>query len=140
MFGALDDKGRVTPDVGRQMAVYPLEPSLSRMMVEADRPQNDCVEEMATICAMLSAENLFHFPRRMQRFREDGERGGGQNPGGGRGRRPLGSAEEELERHAVEDAHDRLKRSNGDHFTYLYIYEQWVKAGNFKPCIFAMPY
>ena len=37
MIGALDDAGNITADVGRPMSVYPLEPSLSRMMVEAAR-------------------------------------------------------------------------------------------------------
>jgi HrpA-like RNA helicase len=37
MFGALDDAGNVTAEVGRPMSVYPLEPALSRMMVEAAR-------------------------------------------------------------------------------------------------------
>jgi hypothetical protein len=110
------------------------------------RPENECVEEVATICAMLSAEQIFHFPRRAQRFlpapvqdgpaeEGSGTRGahtghrGDRDRGGGRGGRVLGTAEEELERHAVEDAHSRLRRSKGDHFTYLHIYQEWVEAG-----------
>lgn len=112
------------------------------------RSENDCVEEMATICAMLSAEQIFHFPRRTQRFIDEGQSQshdheqaseGGHNHGHGGGRREgrggkgrvLGTAEEELERHAVEDAHSRLRRSKGDHFTYLHIYQEWTRTGEY---------
>jgi HrpA-like RNA helicase len=37
LLGALDDKGAVTSPVGAGMALYPLDPSLSRMLVEATR-------------------------------------------------------------------------------------------------------
>lgn len=37
LLGALDNAGAVTSPVGRGMALYPLEPSLSRMLVEAAR-------------------------------------------------------------------------------------------------------
>ena len=37
LLGALDDTGRVTSPVGKGMALYPLDPSLSRMLVEASR-------------------------------------------------------------------------------------------------------
>ena len=106
------------------------------------RPENDCLEEMATICAMMSAENLYHFPRRLQSHGRDApvptdaEEGSHENGRGGgrRGHRTsLRSAEEELERHAVEDAHRRLQRPGGDHFTYLHIYEQWTAAG--RDCV-----
>ena len=37
MLGALNDRGEVTTPVGQGMAIYPLEPCLSRMLIEAAR-------------------------------------------------------------------------------------------------------
>lgn len=37
LLGALDDGGGVTSPVGKGMALYPLDPALSRMLVEAAR-------------------------------------------------------------------------------------------------------
>jgi HrpA-like RNA helicase len=37
LLGALDDNGYVTSPVGQGMAIYPLDPALSRMLVEAAR-------------------------------------------------------------------------------------------------------
>lgn len=37
LLGALDASGAVTSPVGRGMSLYPLDPALSRMLVEAAR-------------------------------------------------------------------------------------------------------
>ncbi|CAK4667593.1 unnamed protein product [Aphanomyces euteiches] len=55
-LGALDDAGNVTA-TGKAMAQFPLEPRLARVLIEAIRL--DCSEELSTIVAMLSVENIF---------------------------------------------------------------------------------
>ena len=49
-LGAIDENGRIT-DLGSVMVNFPLEPSLSKLLVTAY--ENDCVEEMLTIAAMV---------------------------------------------------------------------------------------
>jgi len=56
IIGAIDADGLVTP-IGKEMSDLPLEPCLSRAMVEAK--QLDCTVETATVCAMLSVERIF---------------------------------------------------------------------------------
>jgi ATP-dependent RNA helicase DHX8/PRP22 len=58
--GALDEEGLLTR-LGRKMAEFPLEPSLSKMLIVS----NDlgCSEEILTIVAMLSVENPFYRPK-----------------------------------------------------------------------------
>lgn len=106
LLGALDDTGRVTSPVGKGMALYPLDPSLSRMLVEASRRENNCFDEVTKIAAMLSVEEIFHYPRR--RRHRDGST----------------DAPSE-EQSASEFAHDGLRHSKGDHFTYLNIFEKF---------------
>jgi ATP-dependent RNA helicase DHX8/PRP22 len=54
--GAIDLDGKAT-SIGREMSSLPLEPCLSRAMVEAKRL--DCVADTATVAAMLSVERVF---------------------------------------------------------------------------------
>ena len=63
MLGALDDDGELT-DIGRSMAEFPLEPSLSRILLEAESLQ--CGAEMLTVVAMLSVPSVFFRPRDRQ--------------------------------------------------------------------------
>jgi ATP-dependent RNA helicase DHX8/PRP22 len=59
-LGALDDEGLLTR-LGRKMAEFPLEPSLSKMLIlSADL---GCAEEVLTIVAMLSVENPYFRPK-----------------------------------------------------------------------------
>jgi HrpA-like RNA helicase len=98
------------------------------------------MEEIATICAMLSTENVFFYPRRLQsRYeeKEDAPKNGAEKRGKGgvihRSSAALPTAEEEIQRHAVEDAHRRLTKTRGDHFTLLNIYDKWGEAGPKSP-------
>jgi HrpA-like RNA helicase len=74
-LGALDDDGKPTPlglQVRRlihihcfflklvQMSRFPLEPNISRMLIAAN--DNGCTDEVLTIAAMLSAENIWLSP------------------------------------------------------------------------------
>ena len=58
--GALDDEGLLTR-LGRKMAEFPLEPSLSKMLIVSN--DLSCSEEILTIVAMLSVENPFYRPK-----------------------------------------------------------------------------
>ncbi|SCU77577.1 LADA_0A01156g1_1 [Lachancea dasiensis] len=58
--GALDNFGALTK-LGIQMASFPLQPSLSKMLLIAS--QSGCSEEMLTIVSMLSVPQVFYRPR-----------------------------------------------------------------------------
>ena len=58
--GALDDEGLLTR-LGRKMAEFPLEPSLSKMLIVSY--DLGCSDEILTIVAMLSVENPFYRPK-----------------------------------------------------------------------------
>jgi len=53
---AIDQDGKVTT-MGHRMSTLPLDPSLARAVIEAERL--GCVEEMCIVAAMLSAERIF---------------------------------------------------------------------------------
>eukprot|EP01041_Mallomonas_annulata_P002732 gene2732-5380_t len=59
-LGALDDEGLLTR-IGRKMAEFPLEPSLSKMLIIS--AELGCAEEILTIVAMLSVESPFYRPK-----------------------------------------------------------------------------
>ena len=58
--GALDDEGLLTR-LGRKMAEFPLEPSLSKMLIVSY--DLACSDEILSIVAMLSVENPFYRPK-----------------------------------------------------------------------------
>lgn len=62
-LGALDEEGLLTR-LGRKMAEFPLEPSLSKMLILS--VDLGCSEEILSITAMLSVENPFFRPRDKQ--------------------------------------------------------------------------
>lgn len=63
-LGALDDEGLLTR-LGRQMADFPMDPSLSKALIKS--VEMNCSEEILTIVAMISAtQNIFHRPRDKQ--------------------------------------------------------------------------
>lgn len=63
VLGAIGQTGGIT-NIGRRMAALPLEPRSARMLLEAE--QYGCVEEVATIAAFLSAQNVFVRPQEKQ--------------------------------------------------------------------------
>ncbi|KAK2947163.1 putative ATP-dependent RNA helicase dhx8 [Blattamonas nauphoetae] len=91
-LNALDDEGLLTR-VGRKMAEFPLEPPLSKMLLMS--AELGCSEEIVTITAMLSVENVFFRPKDKQ-IEADGKK-------------------------------TQFMRPEGDHLTYLFIYEKWKK-------------
>jgi ATP-dependent RNA helicase DHX8/PRP22 len=66
--------------LGRKMAEFPLEPPMSKCLIAS--VDLGCSEEILTILAMLSAQNIFYRPKEKQS--QVGEGKGGQ---GGEGRR-----------------------------------------------------
>lgn len=60
-LGALDENGDIT-DIGDYMSEMGLEPRLSRMVIEATRPDINCVNEICTIASFLEGKNVFVRP------------------------------------------------------------------------------
>ena len=59
-LGCLDDEGLLTR-LGLKMAEFPLEPPLSKMLITS--VDLTCSDEIATIIAMLSVQNVFFSPK-----------------------------------------------------------------------------
>ncbi|KAG2430993.1 hypothetical protein HYH02_013525 [Chlamydomonas schloesseri] len=62
-LGALDEEGLLTK-LGRKMAEFPLEPPMSKVLIAS--VDLGCSEEILTILAMLSAQNIFYRPKEKQ--------------------------------------------------------------------------
>jgi ATP-dependent RNA helicase DHX8/PRP22 len=62
-LGALDEEGLLTR-LGRKMAEFPLEPQLSKMLIAS--VEMGCSDEILTIVAMLSVQNVFYRPKEKQ--------------------------------------------------------------------------
>jgi pre-mRNA-splicing factor ATP-dependent RNA helicase DHX38/PRP16 len=60
ILGALDNTGKLTP-AGKQMAEFPLDPCLSKMVIVGE--QLKCSDEMLTIVSMLSVPTVFFRPK-----------------------------------------------------------------------------
>ena len=60
-LGALNDKGDLTK-LGRRMAEFPLDPMLSKMLVQSEHYK--CIDQIIIICSMLSVGNsIFYRPK-----------------------------------------------------------------------------
>lgn len=59
-LSALDDEGLLTK-LGRRMAEFPLEPQLSKMLIQS--VHLGCSDEVLTIVSMLSVQNVFYRPK-----------------------------------------------------------------------------
>ncbi|KAH8681227.1 P-loop containing nucleoside triphosphate hydrolase protein [Xylariales sp. PMI_506] len=62
-LSALDDEGLLTR-LGRKMADFPMEPSLSKVLIAS--VELECSEEMLSIVAMLGQPNVWHRPKEKQ--------------------------------------------------------------------------
>ena len=63
VLGALDDLGRLT-QMGRKMAEFPLDPSMSRILLVSERL--GCSEEALSVVAMLSVPKIFSRPKNQE--------------------------------------------------------------------------
>ena len=62
-LGALDEEGMLTRQ-GLRMSEFPMEPELAKVLIAA--VEMGCAEEMMSIVAMLSVQNVFHRPKDKQ--------------------------------------------------------------------------
>ncbi|XP_068665462.1 probable pre-mRNA-splicing factor ATP-dependent RNA helicase DEAH4 isoform X2 [Aristolochia californica] len=97
LIDAIDENGLIT-DIGRKMAELPLEPSLSRTLIEAN--ELGCLSEALTVSAMLSAETSL-LPT-------------------------WSKGAEKKRKHSVSNLPNGY--GLGDHIQLLQIYEQWDRA------------
>ena len=105
-LGALDDEGKVTV-IGRKMSTFAVEPSLGRMLVEAfEVPKADSYANVATVCAMLSVEDIWWVDHSKRDDDETNER-----------------------RRHIEATHSRFWDSMGDFVTYFNVFSTWFHEG-----------
>lgn len=55
-LGALDEHARLTKPLGTRMAELPLEPMLSRTLLQSANPEFNCLNELLTIAAMMTLQ------------------------------------------------------------------------------------
>ncbi|CAD5232198.1 unnamed protein product [Bursaphelenchus xylophilus] len=67
-LSALDDDGLLTK-LGRRMAEFPLEPSLSKLLIMS--VDLSCSDEVLTIVSMLSVQNVFYRPKEKQELADE---------------------------------------------------------------------
>ncbi|CAM9473229.1 unnamed protein product [Hapterophycus canaliculatus] len=99
-LGALDEACRLTEPLGLTMAEFPVEPCLAKFLASAW--DFDCVEDALTVAAMLSVQNPFDHPR-----------------SGGRERRER-----------VREAMEEFAVTEGDHITYLNVFNSFEETGS----------
>ena len=63
-LGALDDDGEMTK-LGAQMAEFPLDPQLSKLLIASSETYS-CSNEILSVAALLSVPNIFLRPREQQ--------------------------------------------------------------------------
>lgn len=64
-LGALDNIGNLTP-LGRKMAAFPMDPSLSKLLINSADSEYQCSNEMLTVVSMLSVPSVFYRPKERQ--------------------------------------------------------------------------
>ena len=101
VLDAIDESGKIT-QIGKEMAPLPLEPNLARAMLEAKKL--GCVEECATVAAMLSVDRLEVADSSSHKNCRDHHRG---NP---------------LQKIVSADAF-----ALGDHIVFLRTFERWQR-------------
>jgi len=111
-LGAIDIDGVVTP-LGRRMAEYPLEPKLSRMLIQSRKLGVE--QDVHAIGALLSVERVFYEPPRRK---GDGEEGN-----------PLAAK--------AAEAHAAFFDDKGDHFAYLRVCVSYRMGGGGGCCLCA---
>ena len=92
LLGALTADGAIT-EIGERMSLFPLAPNLARVMVAS--LDHGCSEEMLTIVAMLSVEDIFVTPHNKQDIQK------------------------------ASKAREGFNQLGGDHVTLLHIFELW---------------
>ncbi|KAL1602720.1 Salivary acidic proline-rich phosphoprotein 1/2 [Paraconiothyrium brasiliense] len=96
-LGALNEDGTVN-DLGTKMAKLPVTPTLARIIVEAARPERDCLLDVIDIISSLSTEDSIFFNIATEEKREQ-----------------------------AEEARRNLYRREGDHMTFLVTVQQYAE-------------
>lgn len=78
-LGGLNDEGDLTK-TGRRMAEFPLDPMLSKMIIGSEKYK--CVDQILTVCAMLSESNTIFFRPKEKVIHADTARANFFKPGG----------------------------------------------------------
>lgn len=112
VLGALDSHRRIT-ELGRQMALFPLDPAVAKVLIRS-KDAGVC-EEVITIVAMMSVENLFYNPSHK-------ENGTASTSSSNRDRGDEKSHEE------VDMAKKTFAAEEGDHLFYLNVYNGYQEA------------
>lgn len=60
ILGALDNTGQLT-DMGRKMVEFPLDPTLSKMLIQS--VEMGCSNEIVSVVSMLSVPSIFFRPK-----------------------------------------------------------------------------
>ncbi|KAF2444214.1 P-loop containing nucleoside triphosphate hydrolase protein, partial [Karstenula rhodostoma CBS 690.94] len=96
-LGALNEDGTVN-DLGIKMAKLPVTPTLARIIVEAAKPERDCLLDVIDIISALSTEDSIFFNIATEEKREQ-----------------------------AEEARRNLYRREGDHMTFLATVQQYAE-------------
>uniref|UniRef100_K3WT25 RNA helicase n=1 Tax=Globisporangium ultimum (strain ATCC 200006 / CBS 805.95 / DAOM BR144) TaxID=431595 RepID=K3WT25_GLOUD len=118
LLGALSDAGVATP-LGKLMSAFPLEPKLSRALIEAI--MLDCAPDMIQIVAMLSVENIFEQKRKQQSRHQQRRRKDESDSDDDQGT----SSWEKL---MLQLRDEDLVNDHGDHLSYLAIFRGYERA------------
>lgn len=78
-LGALNDKGHLTK-LGRRMAEFPMDPLLSKTIICSE--DYKCVDQVVTICAMLSVGNTIFYRPKDKQLHADNAKLNFSRPGG----------------------------------------------------------
>ncbi|OXA62247.1 ATP-dependent RNA helicase DHX8 [Folsomia candida] len=100
-LSALDEEMRLTP-MGRQMAQFPLDPSLAKILVSSSKLR--CSEEVLIIVSFLSIQNQSLFNQENYQATKD----------------------------LVKASMHKFSHRSGDQLMYINIYEEWRSAGRSK--------
>lgn len=101
-LGALDDYAKLTKPLGSRMAELALPPMMSKSLLASTSPDLNCTSEMLTIAAMTSLQSA-------------------------------GSGtiwfDHEGQKHELETSRRKFAAEEGDHLTYLNVYQAFVTKG-----------
>jgi ATP-dependent RNA helicase DHX8/PRP22 len=108
--------------LGRLMSYFPVEPCLARVVIAG--AQHDCLQDILTVAAMLSSEEIWYTPRRKKGGAAMTQSRGGGGGGGGAG-------DDRFDQHMKRalQARQRLSHPEGDHLTFLAVYNEWLRRG-----------
>lgn len=99
-LGLLNENDGTITEIGHKAARLPLTPSLARVLLEAARPDRDCLLEVIDIVACLSEENIFVH------------------------------VDTEEAREKAQEARSQLHRRQGDHLTLLATVQAYAAEGS----------